>query len=67
MSIKPVKTAVFPVGGQGTRFLPATKAMPKEMLPVVDKPLLQYAEQKLCSVIFNQILEILIHYKLKKK
>ncbi|MEI6484868.1 MAG: UTP--glucose-1-phosphate uridylyltransferase [Sphingomonadales bacterium] len=43
MSIKPVKTAVFPVGGQGTRFLPATKAMPKEMLPVVDKPLLQYA------------------------
>jgi UTP--glucose-1-phosphate uridylyltransferase len=43
MSIKPVKTAVFPVGGQGTRFLPATKAMPKEMLPVVDRPLLQYA------------------------
>lgn len=43
MLIKPVKTAVFPVGGQGTRFLPATKAMPKEMLPVVDKPLLQYA------------------------
>jgi UTP--glucose-1-phosphate uridylyltransferase len=41
--IKPVKTAVFPVGGQGTRFLPATKAVPKEMLPVVDKPLLQYA------------------------
>ncbi len=43
MSIKPVKTAVFPVGGQGTRFLPATKAVPKELLPVVDKPLLQYA------------------------
>ncbi|WP_372918967.1 UTP--glucose-1-phosphate uridylyltransferase [Sandarakinorhabdus sp.] len=43
MPVKPVKTAVFPVGGQGTRFLPATKAMPKEMLPVVDKPLLQYA------------------------
>jgi UTP--glucose-1-phosphate uridylyltransferase len=38
-----VKTAVFPVGGQGTRFLPATKVVPKEMLPVVDKPLLQYA------------------------
>ena len=34
-----VRTAVFPVGGLGTRFLPATKAMPKEMLPVVDKPL----------------------------
>jgi UTP--glucose-1-phosphate uridylyltransferase len=43
MTIKPVKTAVFPVGGQGTRFLPATKAVPKELLPVVDKPLLQYA------------------------
>jgi UTP--glucose-1-phosphate uridylyltransferase len=41
--MKPVKTAVFPVAGQGTRFLPATKAVPKEMLPVVDKPLLQYA------------------------
>ncbi|MEY2884719.1 MAG: hypothetical protein RL490_2443, partial [Pseudomonadota bacterium] len=43
MTIKPVKTAVFPVGGQGTRFLPATKAVPKELLPVVDRPLLQYA------------------------
>ena len=40
---KPVRTAVFPVAGLGTRFLPATKAMPKEMLPVVDKPLIQYA------------------------
>lgn len=38
-----VKTAVFPVGGLGTRFLPATKAMPKEMLPVVDKPLIHHA------------------------
>ena len=38
-----VRTAVFPVGGMGTRFLPATKAMPKEMLPVVDRPLIQYA------------------------
>lgn len=38
-----VKTAVFPIGGLGTRFLPATKAMPKEMLPIVDKPLIQYA------------------------
>lgn len=40
---KRVRTAVFPVGGLGTRFLPATKAMPKEMLPVVDRPLIQYA------------------------
>lgn len=38
-----VRTAVFPVGGLGTRFLPATKAVPKEMLPVVDRPLIQYA------------------------
>jgi UTP--glucose-1-phosphate uridylyltransferase len=38
-----IRTAVFPVAGMGTRFLPATKAIPKEMLPVVDKPLIQYA------------------------
>ncbi len=41
--IKPVRKAVFPVAGLGTRFLPATKAIPKEMLPVVDRPLIQYA------------------------
>ena len=40
---KKIRTAVFPVGGLGTRFLPATKALPKEMLPVVDRPLIQYA------------------------
>ena len=39
----PIRKAIFPVGGLGTRFLPATKSMPKEMLPVVDKPLIQYA------------------------
>ena len=38
-----IRKAVFPVAGLGTRFLPATKAMPKEMLPVVDRPLIQYA------------------------
>jgi UTP--glucose-1-phosphate uridylyltransferase len=41
--MKKIKKAVFPVGGLGTRFLPATKAMPKEMLTVVDRPLIQYA------------------------
>ena len=41
--IKPLKKAVLPVAGLGTRFLPATKSMPKEMLPVVDRPLIQYA------------------------
>jgi len=44
--IKPVKKAVFPVAGLGTRFLPETKAMPKEMLPIVDKPLIQYAVEE---------------------
>ena len=43
MSNKRVKTAVFPVAGLGTRFLPATKTVPKEMLPIVDRPLIQYA------------------------
>ncbi|BDW88486.1 UTP--glucose-1-phosphate uridylyltransferase GalU [Thalassospira tepidiphila] len=43
---KRIKKAVFPVAGMGTRFLPATKAMPKEMLPVVDKPLIQYAVEE---------------------
>lgn len=41
-----VRTAVFPVAGRGTRFLPATKASPKEMLPIVDKPLIQYAVEE---------------------
>jgi UTP--glucose-1-phosphate uridylyltransferase len=40
---KPVRKAVFPVAGLGTRFLPATKAIPKELLPIVDRPLIQYA------------------------
>lgn len=45
----PIRKAVFPVGGLGTRFLPATKAMPKEMLTVVDKPLIQYAVEEACE------------------
>ncbi|MBO9357653.1 UTP--glucose-1-phosphate uridylyltransferase GalU [Bordetella petrii] len=44
--MKPIRKAVFPVAGMGTRFLPATKAMPKEMLPIVDKPLIQYAVEE---------------------
>ena len=43
MTYKPVRKAIFPVAGLGTRFLPATKAIPKEMLPIVDSPLIQYA------------------------
>ncbi len=45
-SLSAIRTAVFPVAGRGTRFLPATKASPKEMLPVVDKPLIQYAVEE---------------------
>lgn len=44
--MKPIKKCVFPVAGMGTRFLPATKASPKEMLPIVDKPLIQYAVEE---------------------
>ena len=43
---KPIRKAVFPVAGMGTRFLPATKSIPKEMLPIVDKPLIQYAVEE---------------------
>jgi UTP--glucose-1-phosphate uridylyltransferase len=43
---QPIRKAVFPVAGLGTRFLPATKAMPKEMLPIVDKPLIHYAVEE---------------------
>ena len=42
-TIKPLRKAVFPVAGLGTRLLPATKTMPKEMLTVIDRPLIQYA------------------------
>ena len=45
-TVQKINTAVFPVAGLGTRFLPATKAAPKEMLPVVDKPLIQYAVEE---------------------
>ena len=44
--MKPIKKCIFPVAGMGTRFLPATKASPKEMLPIVDKPLIQYAVEE---------------------
>ena len=53
---KQVRKAVFPVGGLGTRFLPATKAMPKEMLPVVDKPLVQYAVEEALDAGIEEII-----------
>lgn len=56
MTIKPVRKAVLPVAGLGTRFLPATKAMPKEMLTVVDKPLIQYAVEEALEAGIEQII-----------
>ncbi|UVO49060.1 UTP--glucose-1-phosphate uridylyltransferase GalU [Sphingomonas sp. SUN019] len=56
MSFKPLRKAVFPVAGLGTRFLPATKAMPKEMLTVVDKPLIQYAVEEALEAGIEQII-----------
>ncbi|HKU12074.1 UTP--glucose-1-phosphate uridylyltransferase, partial [Sinomonas sp.] len=55
---KPVRKAVIPVAGLGTRFLPVTKAMPKEMLPVVDKPAIQYVVEEAVSVGLSDILMI---------
>src|SRR5437899_2137663 len=53
-----VRKAVFPAAGLGTRFLPATKAQPKEMLPLVDKPIIQYVfEETQCSVLATQMIE----------
>ncbi len=51
-----IRTAVFPVAGLGTRFLPATKAIPKEMLPIVDKPLIQYAVEEAISAGATQLI-----------
>lgn len=53
---KPLRKAVFPVAGLGTRFLPATKASPKEMLPIVDKPLIQYAAEEAIAAGINQLI-----------
>lgn len=58
-----ITKAVFPVAGLGTRFLPATKASPKEMLPVVDKPLIQYAVEEAVSAGIKEIIFITSHGK----
>lgn len=54
--MKPVRKAIFPVAGFGTRFLPATKAVPKEMLPVVDRPLIQYAVDEALAAGIEQMI-----------
>ncbi|MGI8943331.1 MAG: UTP--glucose-1-phosphate uridylyltransferase [Qipengyuania sp.] len=55
-SLRPVRKAVFPVAGLGTRFLPATKAIPKELLPIVDRPLIQYAVDEAREAGIEQII-----------
>ena len=63
MSIKKVTKAILPVAGFGTRFLPATKATPKEMLPIIDKPLVQYAVEEAALVGIKEIIFITNHTK----
>jgi len=53
-----IKKAVLPAAGLGTRFLPASKATPKEMLPIIDKPLIQYAVEEAIDVGINEIVFI---------
>ena len=61
--MKKVTKAVFPVAGLGTRFLPATKAIPKEMLPIIDKPLIEYAVEEAVNAGINEIIFITSHTK----
>ena len=61
--MKPVTKAILPVAGLGTRFLPATKAIPKEMLPIIDKPLVQYAVEEAIDIGVTEIIFITSHAK----
>ena len=61
--MKKITKAVFPVAGLGTRFLPATKAIPKEMLPIIDKPLVQYAVEEAIDIGVTEIIFITSHSK----
>jgi UTP--glucose-1-phosphate uridylyltransferase len=61
--MKKVTKAVFPVAGLGTRFLPATKAIPKEMLPIIDKPLIEYAVEEAVNAGISEIIFITSHTK----
>ncbi|HCE08094.1 MAG TPA: UTP--glucose-1-phosphate uridylyltransferase, partial [Oxalobacteraceae bacterium] len=54
--MKKITKAVFPVAGLGSRFLPATKAQPKEMLPIVDKPIIQYGIEEAVAAGIDQII-----------
>ena len=61
--MKKVTKAVFPVAGLGTRFLPATKAIPKEMLPIIDRPLIEYAVEEAVNAGIDEIIFITSHTK----
>ena len=61
--MKKISKAVFPVAGLGTRFLPATKAIPKEMLPIIDKPLIEYAVEEAVLAGIEEIIFITSHTK----
>jgi len=61
--MKPVRKAILPVAGLGTRFLPATKAIPKEMLPIIDKPLVEYAVEEAINIGVTEIIFITSHAK----
>jgi len=61
--LPPIRKAVFPVAGLGTRFLPATKSIPKEMLPIVDKPLIQYAVEEAVEAGIDTIIFVTSHKK----
>ena len=62
--MKKIKKAVLPVAGFGTRFLPATKAIPKEMLPIIDKPLIEYAVEEAVDAGIEEIIFITSHTKI---
>ena len=63
MQYPPIRKAVFPVAGLGTRFLPATKSIPKEMLPIVDKPLIQYAVEEAIEAGIETLIFVTNHRK----
>lgn len=63
MDFKKIRKAIFPAGGLGTRFLPATKASPKEMLPIVDKPMIQYAIEEAIACKIKEFIIITGKYK----
>ena len=61
--MKKITKAILPVAGLGTRFLPATKAIPKEMLPIIDKPLIEYAVEEAVMAGIEEIIFITSHTK----